>query len=239
MSGPALFGAAHLAWMAGIVLAAAGAVVVCRRGLVPQRALRGLLVCLLAGCELQRYVHDGLSWPNGLPLQSCSITAWIAVAACLTLSPLAGEYVYFTGLAGAGIAVITPDMGAQWPPRFFLTHGVLIATAAVLAFGNLVPLRPWAVWRAWGLFAANAVLIAAFDLASGANYWYLRGKPGSVTVYNWMGPWPVYIFSAGLFGLGLFGLLWLAWKRSARSTGSSLFSAQRLERPAAQQSVRG
>ena len=32
MSGPALFGAAHLAWMAGIVLAAASAVVVCRRG---------------------------------------------------------------------------------------------------------------------------------------------------------------------------------------------------------------
>lgn len=32
MSGPALFGAAHFAWMGAIVLASAGAAILCRRG---------------------------------------------------------------------------------------------------------------------------------------------------------------------------------------------------------------
>jgi hypothetical integral membrane protein (TIGR02206 family) len=212
MTGHALFGPAHIAWLLGIAIAAAWVTNLCRRNRLPPRALRAVLACLLVGCELQRYIHDGLAWPNGLPLQPCNVAAWVAVVACITLAPLAAEYVYFAGLAGAGIAVITPDMGAEWPPRFFITHGVLIATACVLTFGNLVPLRPGGVWRAYGLFLVNAALMGIFDYTFGANYLYLRGKPGSVTAYDWMGPWPVYLVSAGLFALALFWLLWLPWR---------------------------
>lgn len=212
MTRQVIFGAAHITWLLGIGITAAWLTKVSRRNLIPQRALRAILAGLLAGSELQRYFHDGLAWPSGLPLQPCNVTAWVAVAACITLSPLAIEYVYFVGIAGAGMAVITPDMGADWPARFFISHGVLIVTACVLTFSNPEPLRPGAVWRVYGLFVTGAGLMGVFDWATGANYLYLRGKPASVSAYDWMGPWPVYIASAALFALSLFWLLWLPWR---------------------------
>jgi len=216
MTDRTLFGPAHLAWLLGIAIAAAWVPSLCRRNVIPHRVLRAVLACLLVGCELQRYIHDGITWPHGLPLQPCSLTAWVAVAACITLAPLAVEYVYFLGVAGAAMAVITPDMGAQWPPRFFLTHGALIVTACVLVFGNLGPWRRWAVWRAWALFLANATGIGIFDLVFTTNYWYLRQKPAVASVFDWMGPWPIYPGTIALFGLGLFWLLWLPWRSHAR-----------------------
>ena len=212
MKSGALFGPAHIAWMAGIALGSIVLANLCRRGLIPQRPLRAVLACLIVVCEVERYIQDGVRWPHALPLQLCSVTAWFAVAACITLAPLATEYVYFLGISAAGMAVMTPDLGGQWPPRFFLTHGVLIATACVLTFGDLVPLRPGAVWRAYGLFFVNTVLMGIFDWKFRANYWYLRGKPASFSLYKWMGPWPVYILSAALLALMLFWLLWLPWK---------------------------
>lgn len=215
MKGLSIFEPAHLAWLLGIAAAAACLAILCRSNRLPRRALRSVLGCLLAATEVQRYFHDGLVWPNNLPLQLCNVTAWVAVLACITLAPLAAEYVYFLGLAGAGMAVITPDMGADWPARFFISHGVLIVTACVLTFGKLVPLRPGAVWRAYGLFAIDTGLMGIFDWAFGTNYLYLRAKPASLTPYDWMGPWPVYIVSVALFGLALFWLLWLPWRFSS------------------------
>ena len=231
-----LFGPAHLGWIAGIVVAAAWLTSLCRRGRIPRLGLRIGLACLLTGCEVQRYIQDGVRWPHGLPLQLCSVTAWFAVAACLTLSPRLTEYAYFLGMAGAGMAIVTPDMGSQWPPRFFVTHGGLIATVCVLTFGRLVPLRPGAVWRAYGLFAVNAAIMAIFDWTFHTNYWYLRGKPGSFSVYNWMGPWPVYILSVAALGLALFWLLWLPWQYTS---GGKLFGAEDFERLAPQQGIEG
>ncbi len=236
MTARSLFGAAHIAWMLGIVIAAALLANLCRHNRIPQRGLRAVLACLLVGCEFERYIQDGLRWPNGLPLQLCSVTAWFAVAACITLAPLATEYVYFLGISGAGMAVITPDLGSQWPPRFFITHGVLIATACVLTFGGLVPLRRGAVWRAYGLFFINTVLMGIFDWRFKANYWYLRGKPGSFSLYKWMGPWPLYIISVAAFGLALFWLLWLPWRYSS---AGRLLASQNLQGLAPQQPVGG
>lgn len=214
MTSQPVFSPAHIAWLLGIAFTAAWLANLTRRNRLPSRALRVVLGCLLAGTELQRYFHDGLEFPGNLPLQPCNVTAWVAVLACITLSPLAVEYVYFVGLAGAGMAVITPDMGADWPARFFISHGVLIVTACVLTFGNFASLRQGAVWRVFGVFAAGAALMGIFDYVFGVNYLYLRAKPRSVSAFNLLGPWPVYILSAALLALSLFWLLWLPWRFS-------------------------
>jgi hypothetical integral membrane protein (TIGR02206 family) len=214
---PVVFGLAHIFWLTGIGSTAALVSFLRRRKRIPARPLRAVLACLLAGCEIQRYIHDGLAWPNGLPLQICNLTAWIAVLACLSLTPLAVECTYFWGIAGAGMALFTPDFGAQWPPRFFITHGALVITACVLAYGRISPLRAGAMWRAYRLCVLYAVLTGIFDWLFGANYAYLRGKPESFTTYNWMGPWPWYLISLAWLAAALFWLLWLPVRPVSRS----------------------
>ena len=158
---------------------------------------------------MQRYVHDGLRFPHRVPLQPCNVTAWVAILACIWLRPLAVEYSYFLGIAAPALAVLTPDSGMQWPIRFYITHAALISTGCVLVYGRLATVRPGAVWRCYGLFAVYALLTGIFDWLTGANYAYLRGKPGHFTAYNWLGPWPFYILSAAALALALFWLLWL------------------------------
>jgi len=204
-----VLGLAHLAWLMGIATVAVLLSVLCRRERVPTQAVRIVLACGLAACELIRYYTDGLQFPKNLPLNLCNVSAWVAVIACLTLAPAAVEWVYFAGLSGASMAVLTPDMGAHWPPRFFITHGALIVAAIVLTYGRIAPLRAGAVWRAYGQFAAFTISIWIFDGLFAVNYMYLCTKPGQASLFSLLGPWPTYVFGAGAVALGLFWLLWL------------------------------
>jgi len=224
--GSHIYGLSHLSWLAGITAASVALSLGCRAKWIPTGTLRAVLICLLAVGELMRYYTDGFHFPDQLPLNLCNITAWVAVIACLTLSPVAVEFTYFAGFVGAGMALITPDMGPVWHTRFFVNHGAIIVAASVLVFGRLAPLRKGAVWRAYGFFALYIGLVALFDWKYGANYAYLNDKPGTKSLLSLLGPWPFYVFAAGAVALALFLLLWLP-TRPRKEPG-------RIEKPARQ-----
>jgi hypothetical integral membrane protein (TIGR02206 family) len=217
--------------------------ILCRRERISKNAVRIALILLLVGGELQRYFHDDVGFPDRLPLHLCNVTTWVAVLALLTLSPLASEFTYFSGLAGAGMALITPDMGAAWPARFFVNHGGLILTAIVLVAGGLAPIRRGWPWRAYGLLLVYAAAIGIFNWRFGVNYSYLAHKPASPTVMDLLGPWPVYIGGLAALGAGLFSLLWLPLRprrvtAESRGPGPSLV-AKYFHGPLVQQSIEG
>jgi len=223
-----LFGPLHLfllALIAGVCVALSR---LCRRRPAAARPVRLVLGYGLAANEVVwwifRYSHEGLHLAN-LPLQLCDATVWLSVAGCLTVAPLVVELDYFAGIAGAGMALLTPDLWSPWPSYpaiyFFVAHGGIVAACAVLVFGRISPLRPGAVWRAYGLLLAYAALVGGFNAAFGTNYMYLCTKPRSETLLNMLGPWPVYLFPAAAVGLGLFWLLWIpAPKANGRGRAS-------------------
>jgi hypothetical integral membrane protein (TIGR02206 family) len=204
-----IYGLSHLLWLTGITATSIVLSLICRRNSIPQPYVRAALICLLAGGELMRYYTDWFRFPDLLPLNLCNITAWVAVIACLTLSPLAVEFTYFAGFVGAGMALLTPDMGSAWHARFFVNHGAIIVAGSALVYGRLAPLRPGAVWRAFGSFLVYCGLVGLFDWRYGANYAYLRTKPGTGSVLSLLGPWPFYLLWAFPVALTLFWLLWL------------------------------
>jgi len=190
---------------------------------LPPTPVRNFIGYGLAANELIwwafRYSHEGFRFPNNLPLQLCDVCLWGTVVACLTLRPAIVEFAYFAGLAGAGMALLTPDLWTPWPSYpalyFFLAHGGIVIGAAVLVYGGIAPLREGAVWRAFGLLTGFAVLVGSFDAVFRTNYMYLRQKPGNASLLDSLGPWPVYLFAGGAVGLALFWLLWIPARRSA------------------------
>jgi hypothetical integral membrane protein (TIGR02206 family) len=212
-----LLSATHIALLIAIAAVTAALSALTRQGRLPPRLLRLSLGYGLAVNEIVwwifRYSHEGFRFPRNLPLQLCDLAVWLAVTACLTLKPLAVEFAYFAGIAGAGMALLTPDLWSPWPSYpaiyFFLAHGGVVIAVAVLVFGRIARLRAGAVWRAFALLLIWAAATGAFDAIFHTNYGYLCVKPSNASLLNVLGPWPVYLFTAAALALALFWLLWL------------------------------
>ena len=222
-----LIGAPHLLILISIPLIAAGLAYGCRRSRRAARSIRYSLAAFLAVNELVWYGYqlraEGFHFPNGLPLELCNVTLWITVVAALSLNPLAFEIVYYAGLAGSGMALLTPDLWtALWTyPAiyFFLAHGMAVATVLTLVWGRLSAPRVGSAWWVLGLVNAYAAVIGLFDAIFKTNYMYLREKPVSASLLNYFGPWPVYLIGGELVALVLFWLLWFPFRGKALSGG--------------------
>jgi hypothetical integral membrane protein (TIGR02206 family) len=188
-----------------------------RKQLVAERPVRLVLAFILGGNELFRYVHYGFHSRNDLPLHLCSISTWAAVVACLTLTPLAVEFAYFEGLAGATLALINPDMPGRVKAslasyeaiRYFVEHGGLVITVCALVFGRISVLRPGAAIRAHSMWLAYGGFLLLFNWKFDTNYLYLSRKPLNPSLLDYLGPWPVYLVFGELVAILLFWLLWL------------------------------
>jgi hypothetical integral membrane protein (TIGR02206 family) len=220
-----LFGALHLTLLATVAVIATLIAFLCRAGRIPARGTRLILGYGLAVNELIwwcfRYSHEGFRFPHNLPLQLCDATVWATIIACITLAPAIVEFTWFAGIAGAGMALLTPDLWAPWPQYpavyFFVAHGGIVAGAMILVAGRIAPLRPWAPVRAFVLLLAYAAFVGAVNAMAGTNYMYLCKKPGSASLLDQLGPWPIYLIAGGAVTLALFGLLWLPVRPRTRT----------------------
>ena len=206
----------HILLLAGIALFAILLCGVCRSG--PRRAttVRLALGSAIAVNEVIwwafRYWHEGIRATN-LPLQLCDVTLWAVVFGCLMPLPIVVEFAYFAGMAGASMALLTPDLWSPWPSYpavyFFVAHGGIIIGATILVFGRICPLRRNAMWRAFAILIGYAALVGAMNALLGTNYMYLCRKPGGGSLLNLLGPWPVYLVGGAAAALALFALLWI------------------------------
>jgi hypothetical integral membrane protein (TIGR02206 family) len=204
----------HILLLAVIAAIAVGLCGMCRRSTAQARRVRLVLGYAIAVNEVIwwtfRYWHEGVRATN-LPLQLCDVTLWAVVIACILPIRLLVEFAYFAGLAGAGMALLTPDLWSPWPSYpaiyFFVAHGGIVIAAAVLVFGCICPLRRGAMWRAFALLIGYATLVGAFNALFHTNYMYLCYKPGGGSLLDFLGPWPFYLAGGMAAALVLFALL--------------------------------
>jgi hypothetical integral membrane protein (TIGR02206 family) len=226
------FGPAHLGILAATLAAAGGLALLARRrpGAVP--AVRRGLALALGANELVWYGWVlGKGWvdpPRGLPLDLCDVTLWLTVHALARGARWAEDAVWYLAVAGSGMAVLTPDVGAalaSYPgAKFFASHAGVVAAVLGLGLGGALRPRPGSWWRVWLAVNAYAGALLALDLAAGTNYMYLVEKPASGTLLDLLGPWPWYLASGSAVALALFGLLQLPFRRPApeRRAGRAL-----------------
>jgi hypothetical integral membrane protein (TIGR02206 family) len=194
---------------------------------LPARRALALLIAAGFVTEQAVYAARGLwSAEVNLPLQLSDAVTFVSVAALLRPGkPLLVELTYFWGLSAALQAVITPDLSQAFADvlyfTYFATHSGAIAAACLLVFGERRIPRRGAVWRVYAITIAFAACAALGTVITGGNYMFLRRKPVHGSLLDVMGPWPLYIVVAAVFGLVL--LLALAW---LASTSASAAAAQ-------------
>jgi hypothetical integral membrane protein (TIGR02206 family) len=153
----------------------------------------------------------GLDWLDLLPLHLCDLAVLVAAWALVSRSPFACELLYFWGLSGTLIAMLTPDVDRGFPDSrcfsFFALHGAVGIAAVVMVFGSGVRPRPGANLRVFWITNAYAALVGLIDATADKNYLYLCQKPSQPTILDVMGPWPWYTLAADALAFVLFWLL--------------------------------
>lgn len=169
------------------------------------------------------YVWQGwFTFPYSLPLQLCDILVWIAVFAVLTARQRIYEYLYYWGMAGTSLALLTPDLStatfSYLTVRFFVSHGGIVIAILFLTWSKTLQPKPGSPWRALIGLHLYALAVAIFNQLFNTNFFYLVQKPVESTLLDYMGPWPVYILVGDFLALILFWLLWFPFRRNAGCT---------------------
>lgn len=217
-----LFGLSHLVILFAIPLIAVSlALLVRRRGNIV-RPVCYILGTIIMVNELLWYVyriyHGWVIFPEGLPLHLCDLTLWLTVFAAFTLKSWSYEPAYYFGIGGTTMAILTPDLWVSFPSypaiQFFLAHGMVVVTILTMTLGKIMKPRPRSVWRVMILLNGYAILIGIFNLIFDTNYLYICQKPGSYSILDYFGSWPLYIFVTEVFAVLLFIMLWLPFRKS-------------------------
>jgi hypothetical integral membrane protein (TIGR02206 family) len=224
----------HLAALAVLIAATAGAIWTARRHPgTATAAVRYAVAAVILAAWAGEYVADVINgiWSAtyDLPLQLTDAVSVTAALALITRRRLPVELTYFWAVTASLQATITPDLGQNFPSVYYFTyfgyHVGAIVAGCLLVFGCGLYPRPRSAWRAFAATLAFAAVAGTADVITGGNYMYLRTKPQHDSLLGVLGSWPWYIAGAALLGLALLLVAqWIAdWfrRRDRRAAAAS------------------
>ncbi len=246
----------HLIPIALIILAAVGLGLfagtgarVTRQGREQSSRFLPLAFVLSAAMWLNELIYQaywfsigGWSVSSALMFQMCGLSIMLLPVMLLSDSQktrqILFDILYFWGIGGALQALIAPDIGTSGFPAFkyfsfFISHGLIITCAMVMALSGGVTIRLRSLVRVF--IVTNILLIPMYGIDrllgllppyDPGNYFVLGYPPPTGSIVDLFsdifGPSPRYVLGLELMGLVVFGILYLPWpiarlfKRKAR-----------------------
>jgi hypothetical integral membrane protein (TIGR02206 family) len=105
---------------------------------------------------------------------------------------------------------------------FWAIHLLVVWAAIYLTWGR--GMRPQ--WRSYRIAVIATLLWAAvtftFNRIAGTNYGFLNRKPATTTLLDVLGPWPLYILTAGVVIAIVWALMTWPWERKPPSKAKRL-----------------
>lgn len=157
---------------------------------------------------------------QSLPLDLCSIGLILCVLLLFSGNKWIYELLLFIALLGATQAILTPVLDFGFPHfrflHFFYTHIVMVWT--VLYFTWSKHYRPTLRSVVKIIIFLNLLfpIILFTNHLTGDNYMFLRQKPESASLLDYLGPHPWYILSLEVLLVGLSLLVWFIFKEKSK-----------------------
>ncbi|MFD1928237.1 TIGR02206 family membrane protein [Sporosarcina siberiensis] len=158
---------------------------------------------------------------NSLPLELCSISLVFTILLLWTGNRKLIDFVFFAGIGGALQAVITPVLDVGFPHfrylHFFYTHtGIILTTFYFLWMKEYRPTFKGVI-KTMVFLNVLLPLVVGMNLLVDGNYMFLKNKPGSNSLLDFLGPHPWYILSLEGIAFSMFIVLWLLFRGSQRT----------------------
>lgn len=197
--------------------------------------LRLLLIMALAfsevGLQIWYVTQDVWQSSSSLPFELCGITLLLSIAMLITRSRRLYSFLYFAGIGGAFIALLTPNLVYPFPHvrflLFFIAHGAIILASLYMTW--IEGYKP--SWKSllFTMLCLNVVAACVWiaNYMLGSNYMFLSRKPSTYSVLDYFGPYPYYLLVEELFAftvfLGMYLIFfWLPERSKKRKHGKRI-----------------
>jgi hypothetical integral membrane protein (TIGR02206 family) len=191
-----LFGNIHIVTMAIIGLVAVFLPLVCKNQSTSNKSLISKVIAfiILSHVIISPYkdlylLQNPYNWREILPIHMCDLSEIFLAAFLLGGPKILYKCAFFWGLAGASMAIITPDIPViDLDYAFFMIgHGMIVIGVmyATISLGN----RPYAkdiltVSLITAFVLLPIVYLINLILGEPANYWYLIAKPAGASLMD-------------------------------------------------------
>lgn len=158
---------------------------------------------------------------RSVPLNLTDLATATAAYALWSQRHWAFALTYYWGLVLSTQALISPVLtGPDFPGYRFLgfwsIHLLVVWAAIYLTWGRRIHPN----WRSYRIAVvvtlAWATVTFTFNRIAGTDYGFLNGKPSTPSLLDILGPWPVYLLTAGALIFTVWALMTWPWVRSAR-----------------------
>lgn len=218
-----LFGNIHLITMAIIVLVAVFLPLVCKNQSTSNKSLISKVIAfiILSHVIISPYkdlylLQNPYNWREILPIHMCDLSEIFLAAFLLGGPKILYKCAFFWGLAGASMAIITPDIPViDLDYAFFMIgHGMIVIGVmyATISLGN----RPYAkdiltvsLITAFVLFPI--VYLINLILGEPANYWYLIAKPAGASLMDAFPEPPYHLLITTPLAIATFCLIYIPY----------------------------
>ena len=218
-----LFGNIHIVTMAIIGLVAVFLPLVCKNQSTSNKSLISKVIAfiILSHVIISPYkdlylLQNPYNWREILPIHMCDLSE-IFLAAFLLGGPIIlYKCAFFWGLAGASMAIITPDIPViDLDYAFFMIgHGMIIIGImyATISLGN----RPYAkdiltVSAITAFVLLPIVYLINLILGEPANYLYLIAKPAGASLMDAFPEPPLHLLITTPLAIAMFYLIYIPY----------------------------
>ena len=169
------------------------------------------------------YVNGIWKVGRSMPLELCNIGLILCVILLFTRKKLVFELLFFIAILGATQAIFTPALTYDFPHfrffHFFYAHMMVVWVTLYFTWAKGYYPTFRSVIKLIVFINLLLPVILFVNKQANGNYWFLRHKPESPSLFDVLGPYPWYIFSLeGL--LIVFSLIaWLIFRKWEKSHG--------------------
>lgn len=151
--------------------------------------------------NVYRFNEHELSFAESLPFHLCGLAVILTAYMLLTENKNLFLNTFFILMLSAILALITPAINRNYgfPHyryfQFFISHGLIVINLSFLLFVSKYDrsIRYHHLFTNVLVLTAIVPIVFVINALSGGNYMYLMSKPGSNTLFDYLGPHPWYL----------------------------------------------
>ena len=169
------------------------------------------------------YVNGTWKVGRSMPLELCNIGLILCIILLFTRKKVVFELLFFIAILGAPQAIITPALTYDFPHfrffHFFYAHMMVVWVTLYFTWAKeYYPTFRTAI-KLIVLINFLLPIILFVNKQSNGNYWFLRHKPKSPSLFDVLGPYPWYIFSLESLLIAFCLIAWLIFRKWEKTHG--------------------